>query len=54
MQVPDSYLMQIPKSKFGCHEEFGETAAIVIPYDDPLTIPMDFKVFERGWESAAA
>jgi DNA polymerase I-like protein with 3'-5' exonuclease and polymerase domains len=46
-QVHDSVLMQIPSVEL--IPEINRLMQVVIPYEDPLTIPMEFKVSEKSW-----
>lgn len=53
MQVHDSLIMQAPTD--GLQDTMGRLRAamrIVIPYDDPLVIPIDFKISETSWGDA--
>lgn len=51
LQVHDSLVWQAPTSVFNeCKESFRKIASsIVIPYDDPLVIPVGFKSSELSW-----
>lgn len=49
LQTHDSLNFQFPKDKCPPAQELRDTLAVVLPYDDPLTIPWDLKRSERSW-----
>lgn len=53
MQVHDSLIMQAPTARLAAlMPKLREAMHIVIPYDDPLVIPIDFKTSEKSWGEA--
>jgi DNA polymerase-1 len=50
MQVHDSLVMQIPRAHFpSVLPELKRCMEVVVPYDDPLIIPVGIEVSEASW-----
>lgn len=50
MQVHDSLVGEFPTHKKAkCLEELSKAAHVVLPYDDPLVIPVGIKTSEKSW-----
>jgi DNA polymerase I-like protein with 3'-5' exonuclease and polymerase domains len=55
MQVHDSLVMQIRKEHFpSVLPDLKRCMEVVVPYDDPLTIPVGIEVSEVSWGDVAA
>ena len=49
LQVHDSLVFQIPRTKLPTFDQIRHDLRIVIPYDDPLTIPWGLKYSAKSW-----
>ena len=50
LQVHDSLAGQFPTHRTAqCHEDFARLSRIVVPYPDPLIIPIELKTSEKSW-----
>jgi DNA polymerase I-like protein with 3'-5' exonuclease and polymerase domains len=55
MQVHDSLTMQVPsRLTQGLLPAIQKQSLIVVPYEDPLIIPVGFKISEKSWGHAEA